>query len=676
MSDNRQMERKLNVPTPKSLLQTNSKTDAKKSTDSSNSKHSNRRNGKAVTIQPQRVEANRNISLKKNSNNSKQPKPRASLFCRKKSSEVTESLNDVDDDDILPVLRHVEHNNKWNMRSGYGSRKKEFPQKFNVKHFLIANCQFVVKCGKDYSHWMFDQDEIVDWDCIEQIKMFSTQFIKCPICMDIPITPKMTRCGHIYCWPCILHYLDINEELDTVGCPICHSRILKKELQSVEIIIKEECCVGQSITLQLMKRARNSLQAYPMSELLQNAFKPSDRIPLSVCEPNYSTAYSRLLIGYKSQVLSILNQEREALLLLLEYWETEDVEKKYIYEALELLSKRENILMNQEPDVDIKGINCESMNSAISGNIGSTPPQSQCKNFFEIPGCSHNVASVLDENPNLHIKEMNPNLNSFNSINLKEISQKKPAKKDFYFYQALDGQHIYLSAVNVEMLECMFGSLENSPQKIDAIVIEKQSLSMTEASRKRYRFLLHLPITTVFEWVELDLTNIVSRETLFIFKSNLDEKKAIRDRRARDEQRLAKRIEERNSKKQMPPPEWHNRSLFPECGYDPFADKSMIPLSESIGITSTSEHATVNTSNGSPSNLSFAKALQNESMASNASSSDQVLPNVSSQWPVLGSRPNSMSMNNILEDAVANMNMHDNKSKNQKKKRSKYEPIF
>lgn len=39
-----------------------------------------------------------------------------------------------------------------------------------------------------------------------------------------------------------------------------------------------------------------------MSELLQNAFKPSDRIPLSVCEPNYSTAYSRLLIGYKSQV--------------------------------------------------------------------------------------------------------------------------------------------------------------------------------------------------------------------------------------------------------------------------------------------------------------------------------------------------------------------------------------
>lgn len=42
-------------------------------------------------------------------------------------------------------------------------------------------------------------------------------------------------------------------------------------------------------------------------------------------------------------------QEREALVLLLDNWETEDVEKKYIFEALELLSKREDLLMNQEP---------------------------------------------------------------------------------------------------------------------------------------------------------------------------------------------------------------------------------------------------------------------------------------------------------------------------------------
>jgi len=333
--------------------------------------------------------------------------------------------------------------------------------------------------------------------------------------------------------------------------------------------------------------------------------------------------------------------------------------------------------MNEEPYLKMKGVDCET-----STNLGS-PPLSCLKMFDEVPGCSYN-SSVKDNNQSLHnsqIKEINTNINNLSTIDILEVLPKKPAKKDFYFYQAIDGQHIYLSAVNVEMLECMFGSLQNSPQQIKAIVIEKQYLSMTDATRKRYRFLLHLPITTVFEWVEIDLTNVVNQETLFIFKSNLDERKAIRDRRIRDEQRLAKRIEERSYKKQSLPPEWHNRDLFPECGYDPFSDKSMIPLSESIGITSTHDHTTMNISNGSPSSsnsLSFAKVLQNET-TSNSSSLDKVTTNITpSQWPVLGgSSPQSISMINILEDTVANINLNGNhKSKNKKKKRSKFEPIL
>lgn len=43
-----------------------------------------------------------------------------------------------------------------------------------------------------------------------------------------------------------------------------------------------------------------------------------------------------------------MNKEREALVLLLDNWETEDIEKKYIYEALELLSTREDLLINKE----------------------------------------------------------------------------------------------------------------------------------------------------------------------------------------------------------------------------------------------------------------------------------------------------------------------------------------
>lgn len=44
----------------------------------------------------------------------------------------------------------------------------------------------------------------------------------------------------------------------------------------------------------------------------------------------------------------MLNKEREALLQQLDYWETEDVEKKYIFEALGLLSTRENLVINED----------------------------------------------------------------------------------------------------------------------------------------------------------------------------------------------------------------------------------------------------------------------------------------------------------------------------------------
>jgi len=49
-----------------------------------------------------------------------------------------------------------------------------------------------------------------------------------------------------------------------------------------------------------------------------------------------------------------LNKEREALVRLLDYWETEDIEKKYIYEALELLSTREDLLVNEVRVIIIK----------------------------------------------------------------------------------------------------------------------------------------------------------------------------------------------------------------------------------------------------------------------------------------------------------------------------------
>lgn len=68
------------------------------------------------------------------------------------------------------------------------------------------------------------------------------------------------------------------------------------------------------------------------------------------------------------------------------------------------------------------------------------------------------------------------------------------------------------------MLEHCFNSLQNCPPTITGLIVEKECGSMTEELRKRLRYLQHLPITTQFEVVELQLkTPAIPRETLDLF---------------------------------------------------------------------------------------------------------------------------------------------------------------
>jgi len=50
------------------------------------------------------------------------------------------------------------------------------------------------------------------------------------------IAPRITKCGHIYCWPCMLQYLDFGEyEFSYKKCPLCNEAVYKHELRKVTI---------------------------------------------------------------------------------------------------------------------------------------------------------------------------------------------------------------------------------------------------------------------------------------------------------------------------------------------------------------------------------------------------------------------------------------------------------
>lgn len=92
-------------------------------------------------------------------------------------------------------------------------------------------------------------------------------------------------------------------------------------------------------------------------------------------------------------------------------------------------------------------------------------------------------------------------------------------KKIIYLILASDGQHIYLHAVNIRMLEHTYGALEFCPTVINGRIIEKEGGSMTEDLRRRLRCLQHLPLTCQFEVAEIQLRPpVICKETLDVFQ--------------------------------------------------------------------------------------------------------------------------------------------------------------
>lgn len=62
-----------------------------------------------------------------------------------------------------------------------------------------------------------------------------------------------------------------------------------------------------------------------------------------------------------------------------------------------------------------------------------------------------------------------------------------------------------MHSLNARMLVMSYGGLDKAPLKIQGTVLEKESGSMTDELRKRLRYLEHLPITSVFEVVEIKM---------------------------------------------------------------------------------------------------------------------------------------------------------------------------
>lgn len=463
--------------------------------------------------------------------------------------------------------------------------------KFNKEQFLQANCQFVVRDDGDYAIHSADPDTLVEWSNVEQLRLFSEGVPSCPICLFPPVAAKITRCGHVYCWPCMLHYLSLSEK-SWAKCPICFEAVHEKDLKSVEALHTPSVKMGTPITLTLMKRERGSTICMPSYQ-----WKSIDK-PLNV-DGDEDFCFAKLLCATPQQVLDILDKEKAALLKQLQEDGNESLEGSYINAALEVLKKRK-----QDVDTRIEAkeevadlMNALDMNedgkeeSAVNVSVNKakmTYSSAFSDEEEEICGGEELEEGKSDESGALHRPSSSSNEDSEVA---EETSDSKPevvsdyaedeevvtveeAAEDlalpqpetpqttktnsaYYFYQASDGQHIYLHSINARCLVKEYGSLENCPPTIQANIVETEGITMSEELRRRLRYLNHLPLTCEFQVVELALKPpLVSKHVLAGFADEIDRRRHLRHKKSRDERRKLKKMQEEENRKMELCPEW------------------------------------------------------------------------------------------------------------------------
>ncbi|XP_071033345.1 E3 ubiquitin-protein ligase RNF10 isoform X2 [Parasteatoda tepidariorum] len=461
----------------------------------------------------------------------KRPRNKNGAMYEKYRSEVTQVVNEPSYSQGCKKanLNHLLNFtlDAWDGRrsgSGYNKNKGSKHPKYNKELFLQANCQFVARDNRDYSMYQNNPDKLVEWSLIEEIRLTCHEMPSCPICLHIPTAAKITRCGHVYCWPCILHYLALTDK-SWQKCPICFEAVHKTDLKSVSIKLCKSYSVGDEIKLCLMKREKGSLISLPVS--IENAHTAI----FTVNDGDCVIRFQKLLMAGQKEVFSIIERENRELRAAYEM-EKDTPEACFIESAFTLIHERE-IALNQ---------NVDQLKELISRSNGNVPERkhlistSSTESYEELHEINGNLKFGMSQQHGI----CDASMNSISDCERKGVT---------FFYQAEDGQHIYMHNINVKMLLKEYGSLEFAPETITAKLVEIERVTMTEVLRKRLRYLQHLPLTCEFNTAELDFSSVVSKETMSQFEGEVLKRKHMRIRKARDERRREKMIEREENKK-------------------------------------------------------------------------------------------------------------------------------
>ncbi|KAJ2851673.1 hypothetical protein J3B02_003540, partial [Coemansia erecta] len=430
----------------------------------------------------------------------------------------------------------------------YGAVSERQAQ-LNKMSFINANFRFVLKPHFWHNFMAITNrpDMQLRWEWIERVIMpVTSETVTCPICLSPPVAARIPKCGHVFCYPCILRYLSYaeKEEHGIRKCPVCWSAITHEDLLPVHLWTVQYRAASGSI----------SSSQTP----LQGASKPTSGVYITMC-----------LMKRLRGTTVCLPRSSGAHIYTPEIIEAQRLANK------EGAAKREGIFHNhsfpwtftegalpfakfmlaghsyckEEYERELTELACDLIEEA-DDSMARMFIESATKNIEDALAA---VRSPPDSDSRLEKRASKEQANLITSLQSTDDSTgtantgadlDELYRDDFlYFYQADDGQHIYMHPLYMRVLAHGYGSYVSLPDSLQIKLRHSVESTITDEVRHQFRFLDHLSLRCDVVFVEPELKGLVSRKSIEKFKrqiSQRDKQHAARARHiAMDEARSA-----------------------------------------------------------------------------------------------------------------------------------------
>ncbi|RII23642.1 putative uncharacterized RING finger protein P8B7.23-like [Alternaria sp. MG1] len=452
--------------------------------------------------------------------------------------------------------RNYRRNPTWGLGSGYHAVDKA--------RYVHANYRFIVDPRGDYRAQSVDADIHLDWNNVLQILASElSQEASCPICLGTPVAPRMARCGHIFCLPCLIRYMHSEDEgkapekrARSKKCPLCFDTIYASETRPVRWYTGQEGeppREGGDVVLRLVVRSAGSTLAMPRDGA--DALSKDEDIPWYHAAE--VTDYARVMRGGEDYMLEQLDQE----ILKLEQQGKED-EVMFAEDSMEWTKKAiKNIRDAKEklkgignpPEEPVKPAEPKMKRAPIVFDEGAAPEMYTIQNasksgqdFTPIPNASEaDVTQSKDRTVSMssHSSAASHGI----SLTLAELRNRQQHEhhktpSEYFFYQAL--LHYYLSPLDIRILKAAFGNFASFPSTILPRVEHVSTGHVVDDElRKRTKYLAHLPYGCEVGFLECDWTDTVAPEVLERFRPEIEKRRKKHTEKETKEEKARQRAE-------------------------------------------------------------------------------------------------------------------------------------